>query len=111
MTSTKKTPAEAAVVEANPDPAPEAPTPPEGMVTVPFRGLALTVPAPSRWGRSYRLRMAAASGDDARLLAALVGDHGTRLIATKIDEDKDDFDDVVAEFFVAYNEVTGSGNS
>lgn len=108
----KTTDAEAAAVEANADvDTTEVPDPPEGMIVVPFRGVDLTVPGPEKWGRSFRLRMAAASGDMARLLAGLIGPVGTAQVAALVNEDEDDFEDVAAEFFRAYNEVTGAGNS
>lgn len=103
--------ATAAAVEANPDPAPEVADAAEGAIRVEFRGLQIDVPGPDKWARSYRLRMATASGDSAQLLDALLGPIGTRLVASVIDEDKDDFEAVVEEFFKAYTAAAGAGNS
>lgn len=96
--------AEAGVVEPQPDV-------PDGMIAVPFRGRSLIVPSPAKSARSFKVRMAIASNDGARLLASLIGENGTMQIAALIDEDADDFDAVVTEFFEAYGKATGQGNS
>lgn len=103
MPATKKpTAAEAAAVEATPN---------DDTVVVPFRGVDIPVPNPAKGGQSFAVQMALAAGSDARLLYALVGDRGSRMIQTTIDESKDTFESVVREFFESYGEVTGQGNS
>jgi hypothetical protein len=97
------TPAEAAAAEALPEQQTDT-------VIVPFRGLEVPVPNPAKNGDSFAVQMAVASGSNARLLYALVGDRGTRLIESTL-TDEDVFLDVVSEFFTAYGEVTGAGNS
>jgi len=117
----KRTPAEAAALEANTDdpeaaaaPAAEDAPLPDGMVKVPFRGVDLVVPGPARWAKSFAIRMALASGRDDQLMYAILGDGNTSLVSRLINEDTDDFVAIVGEFFQAYNEVTeatGEGNS
>lgn len=103
MREDKATPAAAAVAEALPDEQPD-------MVIVPFREIEVPVPNPAKNADSFAVQMAVASGSNAKLLYALVGERGTRLIQSTLTDD-DAFLDVVQEFFTAYGEVTGMGNS
>jgi hypothetical protein len=99
------TPAEAAAAEAVPD------EEKDDTILVPFRGVDIPVPNPAKTRDSFAVQMAVASGNDARLLYVLVGARGSRMIEALIDDSKDDFLSVAREFFTAYGEVTGQGNS
>lgn len=97
------TPAETAAAEATPEQQ-------DDTILVPFRGTDIPVPNPAKAARSFALQMAFASGNDARILYELIGDRGTRMIQSLIGP-ADDFVAVVREFFEAYGQVTGQGNS
>lgn len=99
----KPSPAEAAAAEATPEQQ-------DDTITVPFRGAQIPVPNPAKTTESFAVQMALAAGSNAKLLYALVGERGTRMIQATLKPD-DAFLDVVEEFFTAYGEVTGQGNS
>ena len=60
---------------------------------------------------SFRARIAMRSGTDADLFIAVVGDRVATDMWRLIDESKDTYESVMQEFFTAYGEATGAGNS
>ena len=102
------TPADAAAVEAGVK-QPDTDVP-DGMMRMEFRGLDMLVMSPEKQDRSTKVRMARQSLDSARIMAAIVGDMNTRLIAAVVSDD-DDYYDVAREFFDAYGKAAGQGNS
>jgi hypothetical protein len=106
--ATSPTPAEAAAAEAGLIPPDDSV--PEGMVKVSFRCTDFIVPGPQKSANSAKIRFSMASGNDGRLLHALLGPQESREFEVLLTDD-DDFIEVLTEFFAAYGKATGQGNS